>query len=387
MKIFEYIKTAIDGELPKTEYNGSDAAAEEAAESIFKISKKHDIAQLVAQGMKLKGELPDGEIGRAFENESLKAVYRYALITNELARIKNIFEEAGVKFVPLKGAVLRGLYPEGYLRNSCDIDILVRPEDEGAAAAKLTEKLGYVVKYRTTHDLQIYTLDERVHIELHYELIEDDFFDAADKVLAAVWDDVSPVSSGSCEHEMSREMFYFYHISHMAKHIKYGGGCGIKQFVDIYVMKKNGYLPNDISLLEKGGLLRFAKIAEALTDKWFCGIEPEAELSEGTKMLEKYVLDSGVYGSINNLVTLRRKNKGQFRYILSRMFLSYGDMKLRYPSIKGKRYLMPFYQVRRWFSILFGDSKKRGLQELKLNGNISKEQIELANNIMDELGL
>ena len=49
--------------------------------------------------------------------------------------------------------------------------------------------------------------------------------------------------------------------------------------------------------------------------------------------------------------------------------------------------LFPFYQVRRWFRILFCGGRKTAMNEIKLNQSLSEEKKQAAKRLIDELGL
>lgn len=57
--------------------------------------------------------------------QQLFAIYRYQCMKSEMEKISKFFNEENRLFVPLKGAVIRELYPEPYLRISRDIDLPV----------------------------------------------------------------------------------------------------------------------------------------------------------------------------------------------------------------------------------------------------------------------
>ncbi|MFX7845188.1 nucleotidyltransferase family protein, partial [Acinetobacter baumannii] len=73
------------------------------------------------------------------------------------------------------------------------------------------------------------------HIELHFNLIEDHRIKGASAILNRVWDAAVPCGGWTYQYEMPDELFYFYHIAHMAKHVE-NGGCGIRPFLDIWVL-------------------------------------------------------------------------------------------------------------------------------------------------------
>ena len=77
-----------------------------------------------------------------------------------------------------------------------------------------------------------------MHLELHHTLLEDAYNPNAAQILENVWADATPKNGYEYLLELSNEMFYFYHIVHMAKHF-INGGCGIKPFLDIIVIENN----------------------------------------------------------------------------------------------------------------------------------------------------
>ena len=45
------------------------------------------------------------------------------------------------------------------------------------------------------------------------------------------------------------------------------------------------------------------------------------------------------------------------------------------------------YQIRRWFDLIFKEGAKKSLNELAINKNISKEKIDSAARMWEDLGL
>ena len=97
-------------------------------------------------------------------------------------------------------------------------------------------------------------------------------------------------------------MFYFYYIAHMAKHFVETGGCGIRPFLDIWVLNHRIDFDREKrdKLLSDGGLDVFAKQAELLSEVWF----GNAEHTEITRQMETYILRGGVYGANTNRIAV-----------------------------------------------------------------------------------
>lgn len=362
---------------------------------LFRLSQKHDIAPIVGNALNKCGtfehlpvdiEESDREaiakIKTKFDEQLFTAVYRYENINNELKEIRRVLSEAKIPFIPLKGSVIRKYYPEPWQRTSCDIDILVKEKDADNAAEYLQTRLQYRCEEKCQHDISFFS-PSNVHVELHFKLLDSDFKQV--KNLIDVWsgDGISLLSDS--EYQMSKELFLLYHIYHMAKHFIHGG-CGIKPFIDLWIIKnKVGFDEEKAQkMLQESGLLAFFERSTDLVNVWFEG----KEHSEITQEMEDYILQGGVYGTLEQHIAMSQNKKGgKFRHLLSKIFLSYEQMKVYYPSVKKCPILFPFYQVRRWFRILFCGGRKAAMNEIKLNQSISEEKKQAAKRLIEELGL
>ena len=346
------------------------------------LARRHDLAHLFALGLKKNGLL--GEGSGELENELFRAVVRYEQLNYELARIGETLEQAQIPFLPLKGSVLRRYYPEPWMRTSCDIDVFVHEEDLDRALAALAEVLPYRMGEVSPYVTQIFTQHGQ-NIELHRGLVESDQIDRASAVLSTVWDTAILRDGWRFWYEMPDELFYFYHIAHMAKHFE-NGGCGIRPFLDIWVLTHR--VPHDRvrreKLLADGGLAAFAKHAAHLSDVWF----GSGTHDETTRRLEQFVLHGGLYGSQDNRISIQQvKLGGKQGYLRSRVWLSYEKMKRFYPSLDGKPALLPVYEVYRWGRLLFCGGVSRSVNELRTSSSISEERSEAARLLLLELGL
>ena len=339
---------------------------------LYTLSKRHDLAHLVGDALDKNGLLLDGsEVQKRFLKERNMAVYRYEQMRYELDCIYQTFENAKIPFIPLKGAVIRQYYPEPWMRTSCDIDLLVKETDLQAAIHVLKEKLGYRCDSIGAHDAQIYA-PSGVHLELHYTLSKAEDKETLAEIFQTVWE-YDKENSSYCR-KMSDAMFYCYFLAHTANHVR-EGGCGVRPFLDVYFLQRQADI--DVAerenLLQRAGLLKFAKEVEELAEFWFGG----AETGNHNEDFAEYVLTGGVYGTMQNRVAVKTNTKqGKFRYLCSRIFLPYRELKFKYPGLQKWPILFPFYQVKRWFRLLKKDSRERSVRELKetTHGDIEKQQ-------------
>ena len=354
----------------------------ESWEKIYKLSKKHDLAHLIGYALKVSDSKTDDDIQKAFEQVMNVAEFRYVKISYDLEAMSNALEKAQIRFIPLKGSVIRKFYKEPWLRTSCDIDILIAESDVEKAKKVLACELNYTYVSEWNYEVSFYT-PTKTHIELHRTLNDDN--KAIDKVLSTVWERSAPIQNKSFHYEMSDEMYYLYHIAHMAKHFV-NGGCGVRPFIDIWVLNHNCEFDKQkrYELLDEAGLLQFAKEAEQLAEVWINN-QPHTLLSE---QLEQFVLSGGTYGTIENRVAVQQAiTGGKLSYLMSRVFLPYEQLKLTYPNLEKRKWLFPFYQVKRWFR-LFGKGKlKKSMQEAKTTSSVTNEENNQTTELLVALGI
>ena len=350
---------------------------------LYKLSKAHDAAHLVGAALEKSGVLFDGEIKNKFDNQVFTAIYRYENINAELEEICEILKEENIEFIPLKGAVIRKYYPEPWMRTSSDIDLLIKSEQLEYAINALIDRLSYECKGKWVDEISLYS-PSRVHLELHCTLSADYVVEEVGSVLADIWTYAERVDKTS-EHRLKDEAFYYYHIAHMAKHVMHGG-CGVKPFVDLWVLEHKVEHSDEKrkDLLFRGGIEKFAEAARALSKVWF----EDGEHTDVTRELENFVLSGGVYGTLENSVSVGQNKKGgKIKYILSRVWLSYDVLKIQYPNLEKHKWLLSFYEAKRWLRLLFKGGVKRSVNEIKITANMDSEKVERSARLMSELGL
>lgn len=358
------------------------AISREQIEKLLALSEKHDVSHLIVWAFKKNGLLTNED--GAKEKPLLKAIYRCEKQEYALDELSAVLEKEKIPYIPLKGSVLRNYYPEAWMRTSCDIDVLVKGENLERAVSALTEQLQYTNKGKGSHDVQMFS-PSGVHVELHYDLIEDGRASNSVSVLNTVWEKATPCKENGYRCELSDGMFYFYHIAHMAKHFE-NGGCGLRPIIDLWILDsmESADTQERETLLEKGGLLKFARAAQKLSRAWF----ENKEEDEVTQNMETYILFGGVYGNSANRISVKNSRRGgKIRYAISRIFLPYATLKHIYPVLRSHKWLYPLMQVRRLCRLLFCGGIKRGVNELQMNARITSEQSKNIQSFLSEIGL
>ena len=117
-------------------------------------------------------------------------------------------------------------------------------------------------------------------------------------------------------------------------------------------------------------------------------IYSDGEYNETVKFMEAYILSAGAFGNVENKVAVQQlKHGSKFKYALKRVWLPYERMMFYYPSVQNKKWLMPVFQIRRWFKLLFLGGVKRSVKELRVNASITVSESEIIKRMLDELGL
>ena len=379
---FALVRSAINGEkLGEDEKN---VIQTRGLSGLFALAKQHDLAHLMFVALQNNGLLTEtsAEMPRFLQEWNL-AVYRRETQQYVLAQVGALLDGAEIPYLPLKGSVLCALYPESWMRTSCDIDVLVEQKNLEKAVALLSEN-GFVCEGDHYHDVSLHS-PEGVHLELHYELIEERDSMDCHALLEDIWAHVLPVDDKGYEKKMPDELFVLYHVAHTAKHFVYGG-CGIRPFLDFWIMQSKMSCDTQKlqKLLQESGLQTFYEYTLKLTAHWF----ENGETDEVLQGMKAYIWRGGVYGTAENQIAVNREHpKGKAGNFFSSVFVSYENLWHSYPALKGKKWLTPVYQVRRWFRILFKGISKSKREELKAYGSVSKEEKQEMQRVLDGLDL
>ncbi len=381
--LFALLRTAICGDqLSGEEVN---LLTEESWPVLYGVAQKHDVAPLVGDALEKHDLLAaDNEYAVRFSKQIMMAVFRYERLNHDLTEVCHALETAGIPFLPLKGSVLRQYYPEPWMRTSCDIDILVPADKVESAADYLVNACGYVREGAGRHDISMFSPNKN-HVELHYDLVEEGMLDVSLDILHAVWENTTVREGYTCWHEMTDEMFYFYHIVHMAKHFTQGG-CGIRPFLDLWIIDHlKGIDPSKREeMIDAGGLRTFTDAARRLTRVWLEGAAADAR----ARQMEEFILRGGVYGSTENRVMVQQQREGgRFKYALSKIFIPYDVIKFHYPVLQRHRWLTPVMEVRRWGKLIFCGGAKRSVRELQFNSQISVVDAADTKRFLKDIGL
>lgn len=387
--MIDIIRAGVCGCELKTETKNN--VTDENLVELFNISAKLDVVQIVAEVLLKNDLIENDEIKDIYKESLMQTVLKVEQIKYDFCRVCEVFEENGIPHIPLKGAVIRELYPEPWMRNSCDVDILIKPCDLERTIALLSENFNCSDFKKNSCDVAMST-ESGVHIELHYNLLDKDILKNGKylrkwdfDLLSDIWETAEVFQGKKYRYVMNDELFYCYHFAHMAKHFE-NGGCGVKAIIDLWVldnMKEYDRQKRE-EYLEKTKLLSFYKHISELCRVWFA----DEEKNDTTEALENYILSGGAYGNVKNKVTFGSGKAGNnSNFLKYRIFASVDILRYYYPKIDEKKWIMPFCQIGRWIKIIKAGRLKNSVNEIMLSKNVSTDDSEFAKILAEKLGL
>lgn len=352
---------------------------------VAEISRKNHMDYLLL-GALMKSDIPE-EDKVPLRSRVLMSVSRTLTQMNELRIIKERFESEGIVNQPMKGAVMKTMYPSPEMREMSDIDILV-PIEKMEQAAEIFKEMGYEL-YQSIKHHDIYVKKPYMVLESHWTMYDK----TVDKAQHEYFSDMSKrMLREGCQYtyDFTKEDFYVYMMAHMAKHF-YKMGCGIRNLVDIYVYnrKYGGELNREYveKEMEACGILKFSKHMETLTELWMEG----KEFPEFYANLFRYMVDSGIYGKDENGIWNKfaeenntEKEISRFRLKSWYFFPPLAYMSEYYPWLEEKPYLLVWAWIIRAVGGIF---KHKGVYKREMLNNISDEQINIYKDIYQEMEL
>ena len=306
-------------------------------DAVYAFAARHMITATIAFALESAG-YKDQKSSSAIAT----AMRRTALFDQTWSKIKNQLENAGIWYMPLKGAVLKNLYPQYGMREFADYDILFdasRADDVKA----IMEDMGFRAEHFGSGNHDCYYKRPCLNYEMHRALfglghgnnLYEYYSNVKDRLLGDGW-----------EKHFSPEDFYLYALSHEYKHY-HGSGTGLRSLIDTYVYLKQQSLDRDYVTeeAEKLGIREFEERNRLLSCRVFSG----DELTAADREMLEYILTSGTYGIFTHRVDNNiRKKGGKIRYMLDRFFVpvsrknkEYAEYAKEYPLFYQYKILLP----------------------------------------------
>lgn len=321
-------------------------------EQLLEFSKSHGIVNMMYVGLRdLKISVPNS-IMQGFEDEYKGSIVLEAKQAIELQFIEEAFERNKIDNIPLKGSVIKYLYPMPDYRKSADIDILIHPEQEDKIESLMLD-LDYQHddKFDKYEVHFAYKKSPDTEVEMHRMLLRQNH--RSYKFFLDVWKYAKLKEGYLHQYELSDEYIYVHLMAHLAHHL-YRGGVGIRHIIDFYVIRKQCKLNEDVlnKYLKKAHLKELDKIAVGLVKKWF---GENYDDSPDVDALERLVFTSGSFGNYENKKIIRNSNTtvNKLKSFVKQVFPPIRELKLTYKILETKPYLIFGVWVYRWYKIVF----------------------------------
>lgn len=327
---------------------------------IFQMAKAHQVSVMAIAALERLAEKPEPVLLEEWQKERRICSEINIAQMLEQNRLLNQFAQNGIRAVPLKGCVLKFLYPRTEYRQMGDLDILIEEKD-AEHARTMMGSLGYRTDSFDVNHHDRYSLGSYLIVELHRMLFitESPFF----PTFKDLWANVIPDVASTGGYRLSLEDFYLHMITHFEKHF-HNFGSGLRSIMDIAVYLDAysdslnwTYIDSQLDDIE---LRAFHKAAQQLASAWFRG----GLIGEAARRMEHNLLDSGgVYGSrqkyLDN-VAFRLKSTTKCNYIFRLLFLPLRNMQILYPMLYKWPCLYPIFLLYRLIT-----KRRIGMEELQ----------------------
>ncbi len=352
---------ALHGITPKSEYL-SDIDTDE----VYAFSAYHSIGSLVTSSLSKLGLASDEAIDK--RNTAKRKIMLFDAERGELLRV---FEEQGIKYMPLKGVYLKEMYPSIGDREMSDNDIMI----DGSLRKNVRDIMvsrGYTVEAYNTDNDDVYKKPPVYNFEMHASLFADELDDNTHEYFESAFDKAEKIEDTSYGYRMTDEDFYIYQKAHEYKHYR-NGGIGLRALIDTYVilLKTEDTLNREYvnAELERLGISDYERethfLSEKIFSKKYAKTPPEKLsdiLTDSELEMLKYMATSGTYGIVERKIEsqLERQTEkvgseklAKRKMIREKFFPPMSYYKTHRPFLYKYKVLIPFFVIWRLLKVLF----------------------------------
>jgi hypothetical protein len=314
------------------------------------------------------------ELQKKWKDEKNKAIRKNIMLDAERSKLFAWMEQQGIWHMPLKGSILKDLYPQVGMRQMADNDILYDKNFQ-MTVKDYMQSHGYeaISVGKGNHD--VYEKPPVYNFELHTALFGPEHAPAWISYYANVKQRLLKDEGKSYAYHFRDEDFYVYLLAHAFKHYD-SNGTGLRSLLDIYVFvwKKGSTLDWEYIRQEeeKLGIAEFEQQCRALSQKLF--EKPDAHYERQLSKDEQEMLidfsGSGVYGTTFNRIKKSLEKlqpdgapitrKTRILYCWQRLFPNMNWFKANVPFCYRHKWSIPFFWVYRFLrGVLFRGKKLR----------------------------
>lgn len=341
--------------------NGKEVQHQEGIDysTLLSLARKHQVYNIIFPLIKDDSDVPE-EYKKKFRDYNLSEISRMLVINNERSEVYDSLEENGIKYMPLKGLIIKDYYPMESMRQMSDNDILfdVKYRD---VVADLMKSMGYK-SIATGENTDDYHKPPYCTFEFHRTLFfaENDFCPKFDNL----WENAIKDDEREYMYHMGLEDIYIYSVCHMYKHFT-TAGCGIRFLADNYLFLKKEQEKLDWkridSFMSEYNISDYEQKCRRLAFDMF----DENELDDDELELLETFMNFGIFGNGGIRIANRIKKlsegssieQAKKEYLLYRLFPPKSKMIADNRILEKKPYLLPFYYILRLFKALLNGRK------------------------------
>ena len=333
-------------------------------EAVFKYVKISGISAITFMALENAIDVSD-ESSFMFEWKKMRlnAMRRNLLFDQERSEITKFLEQNGIWYLPLKGSVIKEMYPNPEMREMNDNDILIDQNGRDQAKDFMLGR-GYQVKPNDKGVMDDkgnsdeFIKDPFFYFELHKFLIEERYSPKQYDYFLSIKDRLVKDTDKEYGYHMSDEDFYLYMICHAHKHFS-RNGMGIRFLMDEYVFlkEKGETLDNDYinEKIREFGLEQFDADLRKVSKMAFDEGEEYSEdsLTASEKALYDSCLGAGIFGNVetrwkneayemsaNSTDTITKKE-----YIKNRLLPDENWYRIYHPFVYKHKIVKPFFTI------------------------------------------
>lgn len=327
-------------------------------DAITRLAIRHTIPSMICMALETAGLKSD-----VLEDQKNKAIRKVMLLDSERQKIFSAMDKAGIWYLPLKGVLLKEMYPVYGMRQMADNDILF-DSSYREEVKDIFLSSGYEVEEYNKGNHDVYQKAPIYNYEMHVSLFGKtipgflEYYTQVEKKY--LWDDK--------DHRYARHMdvndAYVYIVAHAYKHFTLSG-TGIRTLMDLYMYNTHfeeqldrDYIHEQCKVL---GIQEYEEKARSIAYKLF--EKPERDFSCLTSEEDTYVqyyFSSGTYGTekqrIQNEVhklELEGSKHAKAKYLFRRLFPSVSWFREYNTFLDKYPVCIPFYAIFRLVTKLF----------------------------------
>ena len=327
---------------------------------LFQVSECHMLSAIVYLGLKSAGIFND-----SFHQEWAKSVHKLTVMDIDKVMLFQELEKEKIWYMPLKGTVIKDLYPSFGLRQMSDFDILTDKNYSGKVH-DIMLKLGFTCEYYEDEAHDVYFKQPVSNFEIHKALYRKRHKEGIYNYYRDISSHLIKDDNNQYGYHFSNEDLYVYLTAHEYKHYT-NGGTGIRSVLDTYVFLQKLGDSLDIDYIkaetDKMGISDFEQNNRSLALHLF----GDGQLTETERETLEYISLSGTFGTLQNTIKNNAGKYGNIKkskmaYIMKKLFIPLEEVKLFYPFYYKHKILLPllfFYRIGKALTV---SRKKTGRQ-------------------------